>query len=1224
MKNEFEIYLDELTGLKNRRFLFERGEEILKEWGEGSFIIFDLDNFKQINDKFGHLAGDEVLRGVAKCLYTVTQGEEKELIRYAGDEFVILLKAKDKDFLKEKSEKLLESIKNFPYRINIPREEIHIGASIGITVFPDDGRTIAELFEKADSALYFGKRRGKFQYRFYSEVEDEIKKEKFLKEKSTPEEIVNREKEIKEIMTFIQHPVLPIHIKGTHGIGKTRILNYVVESLIKEGKKYIFVSFKEDLKDVPFSTFCELLNAGFEEVPFELKRKIDNKEIDFIIADDVEYIDEYSNKFLKEISDEFKGIITAGTVPVEWKVKEIELNSLKQNEVIEYIQKLLPEAEIDNEFKNWILEISKGVPYIIEECIRYAVFKEWIVIQSGKFILREFPEKRPRGIESIYMEKIKSLDKELKNFIISLSVLGKSFKISVAAKYIGINPGRFIDLADKGVEFHILEPYGRDGYAFINENFRKFIYEKLSDDAKTKLHRRIAEIAKKLKEIPEEVLTGTLAFHSKLAGETKEAMEASAKLAELAKRLEEREDIKKLLEKRKILKRKEVPYTPPPEDKDFPKMRECLIALFGAVESYRIYPENSRIVIENIERFKNLINKLLKERKSFTISVYENNLIVDGVQFPNQRLHAVEKIRELINEFEIQSISFVYEVNEEEIKNLLSIFSKRPSDVKKEGGVENLKESETLENIIINQKVYVALGDELEAIKKIPEDTEKRIKNLLEAIKAVPERSEEWIERLNEIIKDLKSEDIRELFISLPEDEKVLKSLSNLKTEEALKIRDTLEKELEKMEKEENVEGALKIRKILKFIPEREEILKKEREKIFEVPREELLKEENKRIIKEILPELSEEEKTEIFSRIAENLSDPSLLMRRKTLEFISQIKEKNEEILFKKTLFYIKKEKDEEVIREFVKLFFGYMKEAIKKGIYEEVQDFAEMILKIEDEEIEKEFLECLKAKYVEIRKSDKKDEMLRIRVLFRILESVAIPYLFEEVEKEPLLSDLVKEMLKERVKGKREYIEEEIKKEKPFKTLEIFFDTIIDEKINISPEIMRRFLNHPSEKIRAKSLEAMIINNLKESTKMLSDILEKGNENEKINAIRLIGKYKIKELIPVLLKFIEKRGRFSPEPPLSVVRETLIALSNFNEVYEVGDALIEALKPEGVFSSKRTKPQEVRILILRTLRNFEPTEEWLKVIENLTKESNVGIKSTAKLLLSEWKKKL
>ncbi|MEO0292523.1 MAG: GGDEF domain-containing protein, partial [candidate division WOR-3 bacterium] len=142
----FEIYIDELTELKNRRYLLEKGEEILKNWKEGTFIIFDLDNFKEINDKFGHLKGDEVLKGISKILYAVFEGENNEVLRYAGDEFIIITKIKDRSTIEEKSKKLLETIRNYPYGIDYGLGKINLGASMGISNFPEDGFSIQELF----------------------------------------------------------------------------------------------------------------------------------------------------------------------------------------------------------------------------------------------------------------------------------------------------------------------------------------------------------------------------------------------------------------------------------------------------------------------------------------------------------------------------------------------------------------------------------------------------------------------------------------------------------------------------------------------------------------------------------------------------------------------------------------------------------------------------------------------------------------------------------------------------------------------------------------------------------------------------------------------------------------------------------------------------------------------------------------------------------------------
>lgn len=1219
----FEIYIDELTGLKNRRFLLEKVEELLKNWKEGTFIIFDLDNFKEINDKFGHLKGDEVLKWVSKCLYSVFEEKGNELLRYGGDEFIIITNIKDKNIIEEKCRKLSETIRNYPHGIDPSLEKVKLGASMGISTFPEDGFSIQELFEKSDLALYYGKKRGKFQYRFYSDVEEEIKKEKFLIEKGTPLGVVDREKEIEVLREFIKKKEKPIHLKGIHGIGKTRLISFFINELTKEGKKFLNITFKFDLKDVPFSSLCEYLDKRFEDIPFIIKEKIEKGEIEFIILDDVDYIDKYSKELFKVISQEFPSIISAGTDSVEWGNIEIELIPLTKEVLKEYIIKIIPEIELREDFVEWVFKISKGVPYGIEECIRYLILNDIIAVKGSRFILSELPQKKPESLTEIYYEKIKSLDRELRNFIVSLSVLGKSFKINVASKYIGINPGRFIDLADKAVNFHILEPSGRDSYAFLNENFRLFIYEKLSDDSKRKMHKRVTEILEKIKDIPEGVLIGTLAFHSKLAGETKEAMEASLKLTQLAKKLEEREDIKKLLERRKTLKIKEIPSAHPPTSKDFQSITENIISLFSAIESYRIYPENSKIVFDNILRLKNNLNNLLKIRKSFTISNHEGNLIVDGVIFPNQRLLAVQKIVEILNEYEIQSISFVNEVNEKELKTLLQILSKRPSEVKEKGGIENLEEIQELNNILINQKVYIALGEELEAIKKIPQDVDNKIKEFLNLIKNFPDEKD-WIYKLKDLIKELKSEDLKNLFSELPEDEKILKEFSRLETKEALKVRETLEKELINAEKLGKVEEAIKIRKLIKYVPEKEKLLSEEKRKILSYDKEDLLKEDIQKILKEVFESLSTEEKREVLKKIIDNLSDPSLLLKRKTLEIIEKYLEYDSDYILREVTKYIKKEKEEEIIKNYLKMFINKIEEKISKGEFEEVQYFAEIVTKSNFSEMQERFLKNLCDKYISLKKRGIKDDLIRIRVIFRIMEEISIPYLLEKVEKESFLSDLVREMFREKIKGSEEFLYQELKKEVPLKALEIFFYTIINENIKVDINILKRFLEHKSDLIKLKVTEAIIIKDKEEGIKIIENLMEKVNDVIKRELIRLIGKYNLEPLAKMLIKFIEKRGKLQPEPDFTLAREAITSLSNFKDNFDVGNAFIEALKPEGPLSPKKSKPPEIKMLLIRGLRNFEPLPEWIEVIEKLRNDPNAGVKNSAKLLLQEWKKKL
>ena len=141
------INFDELTKVNNRR--------ILKDDVRYDIVAMcDIDNFKQLNDKYGHILGDKVLVLVSKMLNSVTR-EEDFVCRYGGDEFAIILnKCSMDDAIKK-----LEDIKN---RIvsAMNQLDLNITISIGITEYKD-GKALTEAISEADSALYHSKQTGK-------------------------------------------------------------------------------------------------------------------------------------------------------------------------------------------------------------------------------------------------------------------------------------------------------------------------------------------------------------------------------------------------------------------------------------------------------------------------------------------------------------------------------------------------------------------------------------------------------------------------------------------------------------------------------------------------------------------------------------------------------------------------------------------------------------------------------------------------------------------------------------------------------------------------------------------------------------------------------------------------------------------------------------------------------------------------------------------------------
>ena len=155
---------DWLTGLLNRRRLHSGLEEELaraeRQGGEGSVIMLDVDHFKKYNDQHGHLAGDEVLRGVAKLLVD-SAAADHVCARYGGEEVVLLLPGADRSTAMAQAEKIRHLVETFPFEGRETQPAGIISVSVGVASFPEGGATGDAVLGRADDALYRAKEKGR-------------------------------------------------------------------------------------------------------------------------------------------------------------------------------------------------------------------------------------------------------------------------------------------------------------------------------------------------------------------------------------------------------------------------------------------------------------------------------------------------------------------------------------------------------------------------------------------------------------------------------------------------------------------------------------------------------------------------------------------------------------------------------------------------------------------------------------------------------------------------------------------------------------------------------------------------------------------------------------------------------------------------------------------------------------------------------------------------------
>jgi diguanylate cyclase (GGDEF)-like protein len=170
-------YYDSLTGLPNRLLFQDRLKQVIQQAGREKNIVavlfLDVDNFKRINDTFGHTVGDNLLKEISTRLGHIVRKSDSVARRHldnmfarlGGDEFTVLLSDIHEV---EDSLKVAERINNAISKpFSLENQEVFVSVSTGIAIYPNDGNDCDTLLKNADSAMYFAKEQGKNNYQFY-------------------------------------------------------------------------------------------------------------------------------------------------------------------------------------------------------------------------------------------------------------------------------------------------------------------------------------------------------------------------------------------------------------------------------------------------------------------------------------------------------------------------------------------------------------------------------------------------------------------------------------------------------------------------------------------------------------------------------------------------------------------------------------------------------------------------------------------------------------------------------------------------------------------------------------------------------------------------------------------------------------------------------------------------------------------------------------------------
>lgn len=159
-------FRDALTGLLNRNYVDQKLLHSLDGSVPVMLIMADVDDFKYVNDYFGHETGDMVLIGIASTL--AAMASTREVIRWGGEEFLIILKDVTSEACKQIAENIRYAVEHLPFCSN--NEDFHCTLTQGIACY-DRALSFSENIEMADKALYYGKRHGKNRYICYEQMQ---------------------------------------------------------------------------------------------------------------------------------------------------------------------------------------------------------------------------------------------------------------------------------------------------------------------------------------------------------------------------------------------------------------------------------------------------------------------------------------------------------------------------------------------------------------------------------------------------------------------------------------------------------------------------------------------------------------------------------------------------------------------------------------------------------------------------------------------------------------------------------------------------------------------------------------------------------------------------------------------------------------------------------------------------------------------------------------------
>jgi diguanylate cyclase (GGDEF)-like protein/putative nucleotidyltransferase with HDIG domain len=582
---------DDLTGLPLRKAFLAAVARALADAGgsqeaAASLLVIDVDHFKLVNDTYGHLQGDDVLRAVARTLQDhVRPGD---LVgRYAGDEFVVLLPHTSHDAAMSIAERLRASVEAIKLIVRERRSDtLGVTLSIGVATSGAGVEQAEELFAAADSGLYVAKRRGRngVGSATAASTDPAVPSLDF-------ERFVGRVTELRTLIRGLEkaaagQPQL-INVVGEAGVGKSTLVRQLRPEARLRGAVMVAGRFIEADVKPPYGPWAEVLDAIHRQglVPPrawpELGRlvpalgRVDHPRVSpgskyallaelaeylrlassrntlIVVLDDVQWGDSSSWDALEFVLQQLDQdrILFCLTTRVEdvgaiaerrrrlsrdERTRELQLQRLTLAELRLWIETVFHHGSIGDAFPQFLHGYTEGNPLLVVHVLRSLLEDGSIWYAGSRWQWNDAPELRlPSAVADLIAARVARLSEGARKHLSLAAVLGRNFDIDVVLEAGEFDEDAFLDSVDEGITAKVVENTGGAGdghYSFSHGLIAAAMRTSLNKRRLARAHERVAQALESLRP----AAVSDIAAHYDAAGNSAKAFEFALLAADRA------------------------------------------------------------------------------------------------------------------------------------------------------------------------------------------------------------------------------------------------------------------------------------------------------------------------------------------------------------------------------------------------------------------------------------------------------------------------------------------------------------------------------------------------------------------------------------------------------------------------------------------------------------------------------------------------------------------